>query len=288
MKKHLYYFSFLASFCLLYFQRLYLLDQVGVHDYDAASNYLIIKEIANSNFTNLFHHLSPSFYLFQVSVYLVFQDFLSLEYFNALLNLLSFYSLMFFFGKKLHLAKYQRLLFILFSASSSFMIYSSRCISIANLSLLFFIIFLGLYAKSFEKKKYWFWAMLIFALNFTVNYKVLLFIPILLLIEVLQKNRKLTFKDWFLLPLCLSLAVIFYSMLAYVLDPNLALSYLGKIYSMFFKMPSGYVSPSIQNIDWLYYLKYLFYYENILILPSVFLFIILYRKLSIMLSFLST
>jgi hypothetical protein len=252
------------------------LDQVGVHDYDAASNLLIIKEIASLDFTNLFHHVSPSFYLLHVPVYLLFQDFLSLEYFNTLLNLLSFYALMYFFGKELGLGKYQQLLFIFFGASGTFMIYSSRCISISNLSLLLFVIFLGLYYKSFTQKKYWLWAMFIFALTFTVNYKVLLFIPILFCIELLQKNRKLTLKDWFLLPFFLGLSVILYSILGYFLNSNLGLNYLGKIYSMFFIMSGDYVSPAIGN-DYLYYVKYLFYYENILILPSIILFVYFFK-----------
>ena len=44
--------------------RYYLLPQVGLTDYDSIRSWQIVQEIGQGDFTHVFHHASPGFFLF--------------------------------------------------------------------------------------------------------------------------------------------------------------------------------------------------------------------------------
>ncbi len=132
---------------LLLLARIYKLEQTGVFDYDSAKNLIIIKEICVGNFQNLFHHASPSFYLFLAPFYKLSESFLWLEFICAILSAISIplFGRLFQTHFKLNLLEYALLLF--FVGTTTFLVVSARNLAIENLSLPIFALLLHVYTS---------------------------------------------------------------------------------------------------------------------------------------------
>jgi hypothetical protein len=247
---------------LLLLARIYKLDQTSVFDYDSAKNLLIIKEICARDFQNLFHHASPTFYLFLAPFYKLSENFLWLEYVCAFLSAVSIPLFGRLFQKyfKLNLLEYTLLL--LFVGTTTFLVVSARNLAIENVSLPIFALLLKTYISD-EKTEWRKWKIICFwsALLFTINYKIIPFFLILLFLETL-KSRTFEFKKWLFLGSSIFVFVGFYSFLSWVLGID-SLLYLKNIYAQAFVKDMN-PAKELSNFNWdvFFYLKYIRDFEN--------------------------
>jgi hypothetical protein len=271
---------YLISLPLLTGLRIYLLKDNGLYDYDSVKNFLVAKEMAAGNFAQLFNHVSPTFNLLYAFLYKVFKDYLILEYLNAVFNILAIFTFAQFLFRNTKLDFFQITVVLLLSGCSLFMVNSSRYFAIESLSLFLFVLLIINYYKNLisGSSKYFYWAVLFFALLLTVNRKALVFLPVVLVIEFLQNNRRLTLRNVaFGTGIVLSFFII-YPLIGYALG----LKFLQYYASLFYLIVHIQGHPTMEyatfNGDIFYYLKYFYYFENPLLIGSILLFPVLYRK----------
>lgn len=256
-------FAIAALFAL----RIFRLDQTGLFDYDAVKNYLIVEALWQGDFTDLFHHASPSFFLLFAPIYGISKHFLILEYANAALGVGAVLLFARFFRKLWLLTNLQYLLLLMGIGSSTFLIVSSRYFSIENLTLLLFGWVITLYHQHLtsHRRKDWVAIWILMALSFSVNYKTLLLLPIFLVVESLQRNRKLRWKELMWIPAAFMGLGGLYSLLGKLLGIGF-LNYAKNIYVVAFVRDTN---PAIDKskFDWelTYYFKYFYDFENILL-----------------------
>ncbi len=180
------FISFLLCF-FLWFLRVWKLEKVGLQEYDSVYNFLVIRQISEGNFENLFQHLSPSFFLFFAAIYKIIPDFLILEYINALLSVLAVWCFVAWLSKIFSYSFLEKMLFLLFLGLSTYGVYGTRSLTIEALSSLLFVGILWAYS---EKKWLFFYGFVGFML--TVNYKILLLVPFALVVfltSILSRNN---------------------------------------------------------------------------------------------------
>jgi hypothetical protein len=264
---------------LLFWVRIYLLNDTGLFDYDAVKNFMVAKEISKGEFINLFHHVSPTFNLLYGLLYKIFNNYLILEYVDALLNVFSVVIFIHFLFTHLKLNLFQTCLLLMISGMSLFMVNSSRYFGIESLSLFLFVMTIIYYFKNLESgfDKYLYRAVLCYALLMTVNRKFLVFIFIVLVIELIQRNRKLTLRNIFISSGIMLTPFLIYPLVGYLLGLPI-LHYYASLYCMFFQIEGNPIHYSTFNSDYFYYLKFFYYYENPLLIIVLFLFPVLFRK----------
>ncbi len=251
---------FTVSFLL--FARIYKLDQTGVFDYDSAKNLLTIKEICVGNFQNLFHHASPTFYLFLAPFYRLSESFLWLEYVCAILSAISIPLFGRFFQKYLKLNLWEYAFLLLFVGTTTFLVVSARNLAIENLSLPIFALLLRSYISD-GKTEWGKWKLVCLwsALLFTINYKIIPFFLILFFLETL-KSRTFEFKKWLFLGSSILFFVGFYVFLSWILGID-SLLYLKNIYAQAFVKDMN-PAKELSNFNWdvFFYFKYIRDFEN--------------------------
>lgn len=265
----------------LFFLRINKLWDTGLFDYDSAKNLIILKELSTGNFSNLFHHASPGFYLIYLPVYSVFKNFLFLEYFTALLNLLSVWLLVHHIGKYFRLNNERFIVLIAFVGSSVYQIVSSRYLAMEALSQLLFILAFISYHKSLvqkEKKQH----LIIFLSNLSiglgVNYKFILVILVFAGYEILFAKRKWTLKMFSSTLIIFLIPVVFFTLLGSFLE--IGWDNYGKHFFVqaFIKDMNPNEEVSKFNLDLLYYVKYFLYFENPLSWLGIAAFIFVHKQ----------
>lgn len=260
----------------LFFIRAYELDLAPLTDYDAVKNYMLAKQLYHFDFSDLFYHASPTLNLFNGLCYAFLQQYVFIEYVHAMLNVCAIFLLVQYISKKLHWDTTLFFLCLLLAGTSLTMVNTSRYLSMEALSLFLFSLFFRFYADSFfNKNTNVLFPGLLLGLLFTVNYKALLILPVVLLIEFirLEKNvikRVLTGMLGFLIPcVCYALiSIVFF---------EFPLKYPSILYAiMFIPDDHPYRDINFFNTDWLYYMKYFLYYEGPVLVLVLFLFPVLY------------
>jgi hypothetical protein len=271
---------YLITLPLLVWLRIYLLKDNGLYDYDSVKNFMVAKEIAEGNFVHLFNHVSPTFNLLYGFLYMVFKDYLVLEYLNTGFNVLAIFIFVHFIFRYMKLDFFQITVILLFSGFSLFMVNSSRYLAIESLSLFLFVLGIVNYYKNLisSDQKYLYWSALFFALLLTVNRKILVFLPIVLVIEFLQTKRKLSLRNIAISGGIICSFIIIYPIIGYLLGLKF-LQYYASLYYLIIDIQGH---PTIEyasfNGDVFYYLKYFYYFENPLLIGVILLFPVLYRK----------
>ncbi|MGB0524993.1 MAG: hypothetical protein ACPGJS_18620 [Flammeovirgaceae bacterium] len=268
VKKKITYYIFEGIVLLTLFAiRIFRMEQMGLFDYDSVRNYLTIQEMSQGDFSHLFHHISPTFYLIFSPVYLLFEHFLALEYANAAIGVWAVALFTRFLRKHWKLDFWRYLLFTWCIGTATFLVVSSRYFSIENLSLLFFVWILTNYFNHLETSKstYWYRTWVLIAFAATINYKAILFIPIIFMIELFQINRKLTWKALAFIPLPFLGFSVCYSILGGLLKVGY-LNYAKYFYALLFgRATNPQVDKSKFDLDVFYYVKYCYDFENFLI-----------------------
>jgi hypothetical protein len=271
------------------------LHQVGLPEYDSVRNFFIIKEITEGNFANMFQHGSPTFFLFFAFFYKIYPSAIFLLYLNAILNSLAILCLVWLFSTLFNFNTWQQSFLLLFVGSSTYLVYGTRSLSIESMTLLGFAALLWYYNKPdfalFQAQKNkastFFWLLL--AILLTINYKILLFFPIILFIEFLRlaksaKPLQASIKEIKISQILLILSILIFPIFAYILlGFLLGVSWKSYPATWFFLLvgkqnsnPWREFSPFAYDID--FYFQYLLFFESPILLLGFILFIAINKQ----------
>lgn len=250
--------------------RLHRLLDVALPDYDSVRNWQIVQEVAHGNLRNLFHHGSPAFSLVYAPVACLTTDYHVYQHLNAWLAVAALAWLGQFVAVTLRLKAYETALLLLFTGTSVFLTFSGRDFTMGSMSLLLFV---GLVRAHYQRLYNPSRATLLtvagwVALGLSVNYKFLLTLPVLLVLELVW-GRGLLWRPATLVRVLLVLAA-----------PYVVLGLVGALGGLpWYRWPAVYynlVFPGASNaagrvghfrFDGLYYLRYLWNFESPLLLP---------------------
>ncbi|MBD2714790.1 hypothetical protein KBK19_07070 [Microvirga sp. STR05] len=250
--------------------RLHGLALAALPDYDSVRNWEIVREVATGNLQNLFHHGSPGFSLVYAPVAWLTADYRVFQHLNALVAVAALAWLVQFVAREVRLAAWETALLLLFAGTSVFLTFSGRDFTAGSWSLLLFV---GLLQAQYRRLQHPSRAALLraavwLALGLSINYKFLLTLPILLLLELLYGGRLL----WQPRTLLRVVAVL--------LTPYAVLGLLGMADGVpWYRWEAVYynlVFPGASNaagraghlrFDGLYYLRFLWDFESPMLLP---------------------
>ncbi|KAA5548696.1 ArnT family glycosyltransferase [Adhaeribacter rhizoryzae] len=272
------YYLLTAFICLA--ARFYLLPQIGLTDYDSIRSWQIVQELGQGNFKHLFHHASPGFFL----LYAVFTPFLKgvLGYIllNSLFNVGAVLLLIRFMRQHLAVPLPEAFLTGLIFGLSVFAVSTGRNFATESISIFLFMLMLEQYyrrlhhksAHAFLKAAAW------LALGLTINYKLLLVFPIILLIELFQRDKVLSPKLLLKLALIILAPFVLFGLIAVLVNKPFY-QFPATIVSInHFTRPTPALRTGRFNLDWEYYGRYLLDFEWPVLLPALFLFPFLYRQ----------
>jgi hypothetical protein len=252
--------------------RLYGLAEAALPDYDSVRNWQIVQEVAQGNVHNLFHHGSPAFSLLYAPVAWFTTDYRVYQHLNALLAVAALVWFIQFVAVTFRLAAVETAVLLLFTGTSVFLTFSGRDFTMGSMSLVVFVGLLRAHYRRLQQPSEG--AMLHvagwLALGVSVNYKFLLTVPILVVLELLW-GRSLLWRPTTLGRVLLILAV-----------PYVAFGLVGVAGGLpWYRWPAVYynlVFPGASNaagraghfrFDGLYYLRYLWDFESPLLLPGL-------------------
>lgn len=255
--------TLIAILFILFVLRVYKLRHIGFFDYDSAKNFSILQEIAKGDWLQLFHHSSPSFYLFLTPIYFLGKDYVIIEWVCSLFNVLAIYYAVKLFTKLWKLDNITHYALLLLVGSSTFLVVSSRYLAIESLSLFSFI--LSLYYLFKENKRYYIFCLL-FAFTFSINYKTILFLPIFFIVDWLIIKHRNFLQRAILLWGSILLIILCYSLLSSILNLDFSLYAKHLFVQIFARNPNPEIRIPLFNFDVLFYFKYIFRFENIAII----------------------
>jgi hypothetical protein len=289
--------QFFYGFCFvfIYILQTLFLNQVGLPEYDSVRNFFIIKEITEGNFANMFQHGSPTFFLFFAFFYKIYPSAIFLLYLNAILTSLAIVCIVHIFSNFFNFNTWQQSFLLLFVGSSTYLVYGTRSLSIESMTLLGFSALLWHHNKpdfallQFQKNKASTFFWLLTALLLTINYKILLFFPVILFIEFLRlakaaKTLQASIKEISSNQIAVILSILIFPIFSYILL-GMALGVSWKSYpaSWFFLLigkqnsnPWREFSPFAYDID--FYFQYLLFFESPILLLGFILFIAINKQ----------
>jgi hypothetical protein len=275
MLQKIIYFLVLLSIAIL---QMYGLHKVGLQEYDSVKNYLIIKQIANGDFGNMFQHGSPTFFLFFASIYKIYPSALLLAYTNVGINVLAVAIFGHIFSKYFHYTFWQHCLYVLFAGTSLYVCYGTRSLAIESLSLLVFAISLYYFLEQKTKMMYYFWACI--AILLTINYKILLFFPLIAIYEIHKIWKEQSFATAYQMYLRYAIILVipfFFYILVGILFGVSWKSYPAHWFFVLIMRKNLNPWKNIQTIHWDidYYFQYLQNFESPILLLGIAIFIIL-------------
>ncbi|PIY12717.1 MAG: hypothetical protein COZ18_01445 [Flexibacter sp. CG_4_10_14_3_um_filter_32_15] len=268
-KTHLWLIS---AFIFLFLLRFFRLSELGLHDYDAITNFLAAKKLIEGDFSMLFHHAAPFLHSFDAFFYLIFQQFANnftcLVYAESALQIIAILFLCLILKKDWKFSATAAFFLAVFVGSSPLLVYSGRCLTIDNGSLLFIFLALNQLRKiTFEEEnnKSIIYLSIYFAIAFGFNYKSVLILPFVFGYLFYQNSFIDFIKKIAVLAGINSLFVGFWTSIGkFFLGKWTA--YLGNLYYLIFEAHQREVTgESWLEFDLFYYFKYIFYFENPLI-----------------------
>ncbi|TGE10381.1 hypothetical protein [Hymenobacter fodinae] len=170
--------------------RLYGLHTVALPDYDSVRNWQIVQEVVSGNVHNIFHHGSPGFYLLYAPLAWATSDYRVFQHLNALLAVLALAMLLRLVGQQLRLPGWQLALLTLFAGTSVLLTFSGRDFTMSSGSLFCFAGLLAAYWRRLQQpsRQTLLRATVWLMLGLCINYKFILTIPILVVLELWQND----------------------------------------------------------------------------------------------------
>jgi hypothetical protein len=273
-KSHLW---LIPAFTFLFLLRFFGLSELGLHDYDAVTNFLAAKKIVEGDFSMLFHHAAPLLHSFDAFFYFAFQNssnsFIFLVYVEAGLQIIAILFLCSILKKDWKFSTTATFFLAVFVGSSPLLVYSGRCLTIDNGSLFFVILcvhFLKnelLYSKKEINQTYRniIYLSVSFAVAFGFNYKSILILPFVFSYLFYQNYISNFIKKIAVFGGINILFVGFWTLIGQLILGKWT-AYLGNLYYLIFEAHQREVTgESWVEFDLLYYFKYIFYFENPLI-----------------------
>lgn len=263
----------IPAFIFLFLLRFFRLSEVGLHDYDAITNFLAAKKIIEGDFSMLFHHAAPFLHSFDAFFYFVFQNnsnsFTYLVYAEASLQITAILFLCFILKKEWSFSSTAAFFLALFVGSSPLLVYSGRCLTIDNGSLFFIILTLYslqkiVFNKNSINQNYTtlIYLSIFFAIAFGFNYKSILILPFVFGYLFYQNSFIDFIKKITVFSGINFLFVGFWTLMGQLLLGKWT-AYLGNLYYLIFEAHQREVTgQSWVEFDLFYYFKYIFYFEN--------------------------
>ena len=166
--------------------RLWRLPEAGPPDYDSVHNWQVVQELAHGHFTQLFHHGSPGFFLFYAPAGILTRNFLVFQTLNALLGLAGLALFAGWVARQARLSGPETAGLTLLVGTSLLLTFSGRDFTMSSLDL---VLFAGLLRSHFARLRRPGPAAVLrvaawLAAGLSVDYKFLLLLPILVVLEV--------------------------------------------------------------------------------------------------------
>ncbi|MFY7788631.1 MAG: hypothetical protein ACOVQA_12245 [Thermoflexibacteraceae bacterium] len=276
--------SYIFVLFILFLIRIYGLNEIGLAEYDSVFNFQIVQAMSQGDWQHLFQHGSPTFFIFFYCFYQLFPSYLFLEYVNCLVSLFAVAYFVHTLAKASHYEPLKEILLLIFSGFSVFLVYSTRSFAIESLSLLCFALLFRQLLVTYQTDKdvfftannYLFWW--IFTIFLTINYKILLILPILFLLVLLKIFAYQTPKNilYFLyqskkivanISIILLLPFALYTLIGVLLGLKWT-AYIGHwVYVLVLRKNLNAWKPTYTfHTDIDFYFQYLAHYENIVLL----------------------
>jgi len=235
--------------------RLWGLVRTGLPDYDACKNWLILRDMVHGDFSLMFHHASPTFYLFFLPFAYISINHIWLQFINILIQVAALWKIYQFFDKIKENSPTNTLMIVSFLlvGTCSFLVYSARSIAIESLSLLVFAYWLKAFWQKDDNK-----TALFFALLLSVNYKTMLLIPVMLVLRPFLSDL------WLKIVVTTFATIIGLICIGFVLGVPIY-TYPKALYiTVIIKNVNPYKSINQFEFDVLYYVRYLLDFEPVL------------------------
>ncbi|KMQ50737.1 hypothetical protein CHISP_2420 [Chitinispirillum alkaliphilum] len=276
MKPALAYF---AAGIFLWLLRIKGLAQSGLYDHDSVRNYQVATDLANGIYDYLFNHTAPLFNIYLAALVKVFQDYHIPVIINASLIVIALIIFTEFLRKQLRWDLLTSITFLLFAGTSIALVNFSRYFAIEASSFLMFIILLTIYYKSIKqgRAKDLYWSSFLTAALISINYKAILIIPVFILVELLQKNRKHSLREYVKAGVFFSIPFVFFIFVAAAAGLH-PLSQIGRLYLELLGRTSTHNNPTFIDTDFLFYFKLFFNFENPFIIIAILLFPLMLLK----------
>lgn len=263
-----------AALALVLLIRLYGLRTAALPDYDSVRNWQILREIAGGNLRQLFHHGAPGFSVLYAPLAWATTDFRVYQHLNAVVGVLALAVLAGFVGREAGLRGGLAALLLLLMGSSVFLTFSGRDFTMSAWSLLLFSGLLRAYFRRLHApgRANLLGAAMWLMLGLTINYKFLLCLPIMAVLE-LAYGQGLLWRNgnWW--------RVLLVVLLPYVVFGAIGVAAGLPWYrwlAVYYKIPF----PGADNLagrsgqpklyaDWLYYLRFLLDFESPLALLTL-------------------
>ncbi|HLK97725.1 MAG TPA: hypothetical protein VK364_08155, partial [Hymenobacter sp.] len=249
--------------------RLHGLTEAALPDYDSVRNWQIVREVAHGDLRNLFHHGSPSFSLIYAPVAWFTADYRVFQHLNALVAVAALAWLVWFVAQEMRLPTLEAALLLIFAGTSVFLTFSGRDFTSGSWSL---VLFVGMMQAHYHRLRQPSSVALLrvavwLAAGLSINYKFLLTLPILLVLELFYGGRLLwQWRNASRVVLILA-------------TPYVLLGLLGMLNGLpWYRWPAVYYNillPGTSNaagraghlrFDGLYYLRFLWEFESPLLL----------------------
>ncbi len=267
MNKYKNHFWLFPAFVFLFLLRFFGSSELGLHDYDAITNFLASKKIVEGDFSMLFHHAAPFLHSFDAFFYLIFSSFSNtftfLVYAQSVLQIVAILLLCSMLKKNWEFSATAAFFLTIFVGSSPLLVYSGRCLTIDNGSLLF--IFLCIHFLNQENYKSILYLSVCFAIAFGFNYKSILILPFVFG-YLFYKNVSTDFIKKITVFAGVNLLFLgFWTVIAKLFLGKWT-AYLANLYYLIFQAHQREVTGEAWiEFDLFYYFKYIFYFENPLI-----------------------
>lgn len=241
---------------LLLLPRLYLLDQAPLADYDAATNWLTVTQMARGDWSGLLTHNSPGLFLLLLPVYLLWPSAFALEAAVAAMGVAAVLVYGRFFWPYLSEGwRYGCLLLLM--GSSTFLVASSRYLSIEMPSLVAMGLLLHALIRN-QRSLMLFWLLV----GFSINYKMISVIPILILIDGLKSTKSFPFLFYGKMMMQMLAVLLIFSVAGYFTQNHFLFSLKFYVNQIILKAANPDLEVSFLQLDLFFYLKFIFLFEN--------------------------
>lgn len=260
--------------------RCYLLEATGLTDYDSVRNWQIIQEIGRGDFRHLFHHASPGFYLLFGLLAPFTDGIVFFIWLNMVFNLAGLLLLMRICRRHLALGLPETLLLGLLAGLSVFSVSTGRNLATESLSVLLFLLLLERYLCRvlYQNRKALLQAAGWLALGLTVNYKLLLVLPVLAALELWLRDGLLNRRTAWQLAAILAAPYLVFAFVALAVGQPFYRFPATVVSINHFTRPTPAQRTGRFNLDLLFYVRYLAEFEWPLLLAGTGLFPWLYRR----------
>lgn len=249
----------------LYFLKIY---QTGLLSFDANFNAQVIRQITYQQYENLFNHASPLFFILFVPLYWLSANYELLQFVNALIFVLAIVVWANWLAHQWNFSKTLHFLLVLLIGISPLALHNAVGFSIEACFLLCAGLLLRYYYRSWYENtnKNLDKVALVAGIGLTINYKLLLFIGVLLLIELFQTHQKRSVRQIARMTCLAAVPFITLSLLGFFLGLSPILYAAIWYHILLVRVPNMAGFTGSLGQDMLFYVRYFWCFENIILL----------------------